>query len=213
MPLILHSHPLSTFGQKAVVAIYELDAPVELRTLEFGDEAAVERLRRLWPLARIPVLEDTDAERAIPETSIIIEHLDRRFGGRLVPSDPEAALRVRLLDRIFDLHVQEQMQRVVHDRLRPADQRDPFGVRKARAALRQVYDLLEEELADPWAAGEDFTLADCSAAPALYYAGRVEPFEGAHPRLAAYWSRLQARPSYARAFDESRPYLQFFPSE
>lgn len=213
MTLVLHTHPLSTFGQKVAVAVYELDAPVELRTLDFGDQAAAEALSRLWPLTKIPVLEDTQTGRALPETSIIIEHLDRRFGGSLIPADPEAALRVRLLDRVFDLHVQEYMQRIVHDRLRPAEHRDPYGVDKAREALRRTYGLLEQDLGAPWAAGEAFTLADCSAAPALYYANRVEPFEEGHPKLAAYWARLQARPSYARVFDESRPYLQFFPSE
>jgi glutathione S-transferase len=214
--LRFYYHPLSSFCQKVLVALYENDVKFEPVLLRFGDETAAAELRKLWPIARIPVLHDVARGQIVPESSIQIEYLAQHYPGKtaLVPADPDRAREVRFLDRFFDLYVDVPMQRVVGDRLRPAGQRDPLGVEQARALLRTAYDVLERELhGKTWAAGDAFTMADCAAAPALYFANRVEPYQKSHPAVAAYWQRLLARPSYARAFRESEPHLGNFPLE
>ncbi|WP_255442805.1 glutathione S-transferase family protein [Corallococcus sp. Z5C101001] len=200
----LYFHPLSSFCQKVLIALYELELPFERRFVDLGAPADREALARRWPYCRFPVLEDDG--HVVAESSIIVEHL----GPGLIPSGREAALECRLLDRVFDLHVNEQVGKVVADRLRPADARDPIGVGRARNTLRTSYDVLEARLPGrTWAAGDTFTLADCAAAPALFYAARVEPFQ--HPHLTAYFERILARPTVARVFEEARPYLHLFP--
>jgi glutathione S-transferase len=149
----------------------------------------------------------------VPESSIIIEYLARHHAGAaaLIPADPELALRTRLADRFYDLYVHDPMQRIVGDRLRPADKKDAYGVEMAEATLATSYDLIEAEMSGrTWAAGEAFTLADCAAAPPLFFASRLVPFGERH-NLAAYFRRLNRRPSVARAFNEAEPFLKFFP--
>ena len=215
MTLELLSHPLSTFHQKAIVAFYELDVPVRIVTLDQADETLMQGFRAEAPMGKFPLLKDAGRGEIVAESSIIIEHLDQRYGGsgRLLPSDPAKALEARLQDRYFDHYVQTPMNKIVADRIRPPESRDPHGVAEARTLLAKAYDLLERQFAQgrTWAAGEDFTLADCGAGPALYYAGRVQPFADTHPALAAYYERLRARPSCARAYAESEPFLHLFP--
>jgi glutathione S-transferase len=204
-------HPLSSYCHKVLIALYELDAHFEAAFLNLGDEAAREAFFRLWPIGKMPVLEDKAAGVTLPETSVIIDYLNRRFGGDLIPADPDAALEVRLQDRFFDLYVHTPMQVFTWDLLRPADQRDPYGVDQARTLLNKAYDMIEARMASrEWAAGDRFSMADCAAAPALFYAeGRV-PF-GDRPNLRAYLDRLKARPSYARALKEAEPYFHMVP--
>jgi glutathione S-transferase len=211
MSLTLHAHPLSSYCHKVLIALYELDAPFELAMLDFGDEAARTAFFALWPIGKIPVLEDKAAGVVLPETSIIIDYLNRRFGGSLIPSDPDAALDVRLQDRFFDLYVHTPMGKFTWDLLRPEGMRDPFGVEQAGRELNVAYDMIDRRMADrQWACGDTFTLADCAAAPSLFYGqGRV-PF-GDRPHLAAYLERLKARPSYARALKEAEPYFHMVP--
>ena len=211
MTLTLHMHPLSSYCHKVLIALYELDAPFETTFLNLGDEAAREAFFRLWPIGKMPVLEDKAAGVVLPETSIIIDYLNRRFGGALIPADPDAALEVRLQDRFFDLYVHTPMQVFTWDLLRPEGQRDPYGVERARLLLTKAYDMIEARMeAREWAAGNSFSMADCAAAPALFYAeGRV-PF-GDRPNLIAYLDRLKARPSYARALKEAEPYFHMVP--
>lgn len=213
MTLRLYLHPFSSYCQKALIAFYERDVPFEPVNIEH--EGAMARLAALWPFGKFPVLEDEERGKAFGEASIIVEYLDLRHPGPppLVPRAAEAALEVRLLDRVFDLHVHTPLQKVIGDLLRPEGERDAQGVAEARELARRAYAILDERLArngGPWAAGEAFTLADCAAAPALFYAGMIEPFE-AHPTLDAYYRRLRARPSFARAVDEARPYRGYFP--
>jgi glutathione S-transferase len=159
-------------------------------------------------------LEDRARGCAIWESTSVIEYLALHHPGKspLLPAAPEAAFEVRQKDRFFDLYVHESMQKIVGDKLRPADKRDPFGVEQARTVLATAYDYLERTLGPhQWAAGETFSMADCAAAPALYYANRVAPFGPSHPRTAAYLERLHARPSFARTFEEAQPYLHHFP--
>lgn len=219
MSLILHFHPLSSFCQKVLVALYENDTPFTPNLVDLGDATARAALQELWPIGKFPVLRDEARGETVPESSIIIEYLDRHYPGRtpLLPADAEAALRTRLADRFYDLYVQEPMQKIVGDRLRPADGKDPFGVAQARARLETAYGIIERDMAamnaaaKTWATGETFTMADCAAAPALFYANMVMPFGAAHRNVAAYFARLMERPSYARAIREAQPYLDMFP--
>lgn len=212
MTLVLHAHPLSSYCWKALIALYEKGVAFELSLVDFGDEANAAAFRALWPIAKMPVLED-DGE-VVVESSIIIEHLDLHIPGaaRLIPEDPAAAVKVRMLDRVFDHYVMTPMQRIVLDRLRPAEARCPADVAAARALIDTSCDWLEGELAGrAWAAGEAFTLADCAAAPSLHYADRVNPFRARRPGLAAYLEQLEARPSVARVLREAEPYAHLFP--
>ncbi len=210
MALVLHAHPFSSYAQKALIALYENDTPFTLRLLADADSFA--ELAKLWPLRLMPVLQDGD--EVVREASIIVEHLMLRHPGpvHLIPQDPKAALKVRFLDRVFDNYVNGAMQRVVGDALRGADERDPKGVADAKARLDQTYEWLDGELKGrTWAAGEDFTLADCAAAPALFYADWVQPISEKFGTVRAYRARLLKRPSFARAVEEARPYRSYFP--
>jgi glutathione S-transferase len=212
MSLALYGHPFSSYTQKALVALYENDLPFEFRCLSPDHPRHAQEWLQRWPLAKFPLLLDGD--RAIVETSIIIEYLQQAHPGRmrLLPEDPEAALHVRFLDRFFDLHVMSPVQGAVSGALSgQPDQREYFHAR-ARELLDRAYDWLEAQLADhPWAAGSDFSLADCAAAPALFYADWTHPVSQAFPRVRAYRARLLERPSFARAVDEARPYRPLFP--
>lgn len=215
MSLVYHYHPLSSFCWKALIALYENDTPFETNIVDFGDPDSLAAFAALWPVAKIPVLEDRAHERAIVETSIIIDYLDRHHRGpvRFVPEDPDLAREVRLLDRIYDLYVQGPMQKIVGDRLRPEGQKDGFGVEEARRLLAVALGMIDAQVAERrWAAGEAFTLADCAAAPALFYADKVMPLAGVYPNALALLERLKARPSFARVLEEAAPYFQFFPA-
>ena len=205
----LYAHPFSSYSQKALVALYEHGAPFEYRNLE--DHAAQAELAALWPMRRFPVLVDGD--RTILEATCIVEYLDLHHRGtaRLIPEDPDAALQVRMLDRILDNYISTPQQKCVFDRLRPEGVRDPHGVAEARAMLETAYAWLDGYMAGrEWAAG-DFSLADCAAAPFLVYADWTHPIPDACPNLRAYRARLLARPSFARAVEEARPFRAYFP--
>lgn len=211
----LFAHPFSSYCQKAQIAFYEHGQPFTYRLLEQDDPATLAEHRRLWPLAKMPLLRDGDT--LLMEASVIIEYVDALAarGGkatvRLLPADPEAALRVRLLDRVFDNYVMTPMQKIVGDHLRPSASRDPFGVEDARSTLGMAYAWLDGRLRDgAWAAGE-FSLAECAAAPALFYADWVQPIPEALATLRGYRARLLARPSVARCVDEARKYRHYFP--
>lgn len=212
MKLALYAHPFSAYCQKALVALYENDTPFTYRMLGPNDPAAAAELEALWPLKRFPVL--VDEGRAVFESSVIIEYLALRHAGpvRLIPADPLAALETRKMDRVFDNYVMTPMQQIVFNHIRPGDKRDPHGVDAAKAMLDSSYRWLDGVLAGrPWAAGEAFSLADCAAAPSLFYADWVHEIDAAFPHLRNYRARLLARPSFARAVEEGRPYRPFFP--
>ena len=210
MTLVLHGHPFSSYTQKVLIALYENATPFTWRVLD--GPAAFEELASLWPIGLMPVLVD-DAT-PIAESSIIIEHLALNHAGgvRLIPADPRMALKVRLLDRFLDLYVMTPMQKIVGDRLRQEGERDPKGVADARARLEVAYGWLEKELAGcVWAAGEHFTMADCAAAPSLFYADWAQPIDTRFANVRNYRARLLNRPSFARAVEEARPFRKFFP--
>jgi glutathione S-transferase len=208
----LFAHPFSSYCQKAIIAFYERSLPFRMRLLSPEDPATLAEQRALWPLGKMPVLRD--GARVLVETSIIVEYVDQAADGppRLLPADPGQALEVRMLDRIFDSYVMTPMQKFSADRLRPSDGvRDPHGVAEAGALLRRAYAWLDARIGDAeWIAG-DFSLADCAAAPSLFYADWVEPIAHEHAALRAYRARLLARPSVARAVDEARYFRPYFP--
>lgn len=214
MALTLYYHPLASFCHKVLLALYENDTPFRAEVVDLADEASSEEMLSFWPVGKIPVLRDEDRQQTVPETSVIIEYLDQHHPGstRLLPADPELALQARLWDRFFDLYVNTPMGKLVTDRLRPAGQSDAIGVEQAEETLRRAYALAEQQLQGrEWAIGDAFSLADCAAAPALFYADIVLPFSASHPSLAAYFDRLVERPSFARVLDEARPWFHMFP--
>ena len=212
MPLILYGHPFSSYTQKVLIALYENGTPFEFRCI--GPETpdhSTEWLAR-WPMGKFPLLADGD--RSIAESSVIIEYLHIAHPGpvRLLPADPLAALDVRFLDRFFDLYIMDAMQVAVDSALGRVPVKREDGLVLARDRLERAYAWLEGQLADRiWAAGADFTLADCAAAPSLFYADWTHPIPDRFPVLQAYRTRLLARPSFARAVEEARPFRPYFP--
>ena len=214
MALKVYLHPFASFCQKVLVALYECGAEFEAQVVDLADPAQRAALAKLWPIAKFPVLVDSERGLTLPESTIIIEHLALHHPGnaRLVPADPDAALQVRLKDRFYDHYVSEPMQKIVADKLRPPGKDDPFGLEQAKAALRTVYGIIDRDMASrTWATGETFTMADCSAAPSLYYANRVLRIGSEHPHTRAYHRRLLDRPSFARTLEEAKPYDALFP--
>jgi glutathione S-transferase len=216
MSLKLYSHPLASFCHKALIALYENDTPFEPVLVDFGDERSSAAFTAVWPLAKMPVLRDEARDQTVAEATVVIEYLDAHYPGRarFLPADPDLAWQTRMWDRIYDHYVQEPMQKIVTDRLRPSGRNDPFGVEQAKVQLRQVYGLIEQRMASrTWTMGDAFTLADCSAAPALFYANTVLPFGQTEEALQTYLDRLMARPSFARVLAEAEPYFGLFPME
>lgn len=216
MSLTLYYHPLSSFCHKVLIALYENETPFTPHLVNLGDPAEADAFRRIWPMGRFPVLKDAARDTVVPESSIIIEYLARHYPGGVdltLDKDPDAARKVRLRDRFLDEFIHIQMQKIVGDRIRPEGSKDPFGVADARRIIRAAYAAFETDLAGKtWVMGDAFTMADCAAAPALFYADRVEPAGDGHPLIAAYFQRLKARPSYARVLAEAAPYLHMFPA-
>ena len=213
MNLQLYMHPLSSFCHKVLIALYENGTPFEPRMVRLDDEASREDFRKVWPILRFPVLHDALRGRTVPESSIIIEYLELHYPGpvALLPLGPQAALNVRERDRCFDLYLHVPTQKIITDRLRPDGGHDVIGVEQARTQLRTAYTLLDEAMRDRvWATGDTFSMADCAAAPPLFYSVWAEPVDD-FPHVAAYRQRLMERASFARALREAEPYLQFVP--
>ena len=214
MALTLYYHPLASFCQKVLIALYENGTPFVPRFVDLGDAASAAEFKQIWPIGKFPVLRDDAENQTIPESSIIIEYLALHYPGgtQLVPAEKELAWQTRLRDRFYDLHVHEPMQKIVGDKLRPPGQNDPHGVAAARTQLTTAYGMIDREMAaQVWAMGDAFTLADCAAAPPLFYANKVMPFGDAHRNVAAYFDRLMQRPSFARVVKEAQHYMHLFP--
>jgi glutathione S-transferase len=214
MTLRLYMHPLASYCWKALIAFYEAGVEFEREIVDLGDPQQRADFLKLTPLGKFPVLVDEAAGKGIPESTIIIEYLAMKYpsAAKLIPADKDLALRVRLSDRFYDNYVHQKMQQIVADRLRPADKRDAFGVEQARADLDNALTLVDRDMeSGGWATGLTFTMADCGAAPALYYANKVTPFGTKHAAAARYLDRLMARPSFARVLEEAKPYFAMFP--
>jgi glutathione S-transferase len=211
--LTLHYHPLSSYCQKVLIAVDILGVEVDKRLLNLGDPAERDAFLALWPLGKMPLLVDQD--RAIPETSIIIEYLQRHHSRRdtkLIPDDRDAAHDVRLWDRLLDQYVMTPMQAFTADLLKPQDERDPRSVAPARDTLSTSYGIIDRHLAGrTWLAGDAFSMADCAAAPALFYAVTYVPLLQEQAHLSAYFERLIDHPAVAAAIEHARPYFKFYP--
>ena len=216
MALTLYFHPLSSYCHKVLIALYENGTAFTPLIVNLGDPVSRDPFVKVWPVGKFPVIRDEARDHIVPESSIIIEYLDQHHPGatKFIPADPEQARQTRMRDRFYDLHIHNHMQKIVGDRIRPADKKDPLGVEQARAAMKTALDMVDQEMASKtWAMGNTFTMADCAAAPALFYADKVMPFAETHKNAAAYLVRLMQRPSYARTLKEAEPYFQFFPKE
>ncbi|SIO19127.1 glutathione S-transferase family protein [Paraburkholderia phenazinium] len=212
MTLKLYAHPFSSYCQKVLTALYENRTAFEYCQLSHDNPQAMTELAALWPFRKFPVL--VDAGRPVPEATVIIEYLGLYYPGpvSLLPAEPRAALEVRSMDRFFDNYISTPQQKIVGDSLRGAAERDPRGVADARAMLDTAYAWLDKTMAGrEWAAGDRFSLADCAAAPFLFYADWTHRIDPSFAQVWAYRQRLLARPSFARAVDEARPYRSFFP--
>ncbi|RWB51289.1 glutathione S-transferase family protein [Mesorhizobium sp.] len=219
MSLTLHFHPLASFCWKPLIAFYENDTPFTPVIVDLGDEQSRAAFLKVSPTGKMPALRDDARDRTVLESTIVIEYLAAYYPGpvELIPADIDLAIKVRQSDRFYDFYVQEPMQKIVGDRLRPQDKTDPFGVEQAREQLRNSYAIIEQEMrgkemqGKTWAVGETFTMADCAASPALFYANKVEPFGDKFPTVKRYHDRLLERPTFARVIEEAQPYFKFFP--
>jgi len=214
MSLTLYFHPLASYCWKVLLALYENDTEFVGNTVDLGNPQERAAFLRITPLGKFPVLSDSARGSVVAESSIIIEYLAEHYPGvvELVPQDADAARETRAHDRFFDWHVHEHMQKIVGDRIRPADKRDPYGVEQAKAALEIAYGIIDQRMAaNTWATGVAFGMADCAAAPALFYANKVVAISERFPHTAAYLQRLLGRPAMQRVLREAEPYMQFFP--
>lgn len=212
MTLQLFAHPFSSYSQKAIIALYENDIPFTHRVLTPEDPATLAEFATLWPIKRFPVLVDGD--RTILEATAIIEYLEVHHPGpvHLIPRAADAAVEVRMMDRVFDNYVMSPQQKCVFDAIRPPEVRDAYGVAEAKKMLDAIYAWLDARMAKrEWAVADTFSLADCAAGPALFYADWTHPIPTHFGHLIDYRRRLNARPSFARAIDEARKYRSFFP--
>jgi len=210
MSLTLYAHPFASYCWKPLIALYENATPFTFRMVE--DAAGWAELESLWPIRKFPLLRDGEA--TIAESSIIVEYLMHRYPGtaRMIPVSDDDALKVRFMDRFFDNYIMNPMQSLVADRLRTESERNAKSVADARKTLDVAYAWLEEQLMpQSWTCGSAFSLADCSAAPALFYADWVHPISDRYPEVLAYRARALARPSVARVVEEARPFRKFFP--
>lgn len=214
MPLKLYLHPFASFCQKVLIALYENDTPFEPQLVDLGDPTSRAAFLKIWPIGQFPVLRDEEKNRTLPESTIIIEYLAQNYPGKtaLLPADGNLATLTRLQDRFYDLHVHEPMQKIVTDKLRPAGKNDPYGVDQAKTSLQMAYRIINQDMAvKTWATGDAFSMADCAAAPALFYANLVMPFGDTNQNVAKYFGRLMERPSFARVVKEAQPYFALFP--
>lgn len=212
MVVQLFGHPFSSYTWKAQIALYENDTPFEFRMVDPDHPENSAELARRSAVGKFPLIVEGDAD--VFEATAIVEYLNAVHPGRrkLIPADPKAAVKVRMMDRVFDNYVMNVMTVIVGNAMRPEKHCDPFGVERARRDLNRIYNWLNDELAGrDWACGADFTLADCAAAPSLFYADWAHPIADHHATLKAYRARLLARPTVARCVDEARPYRAYFP--
>lgn len=207
----LYHHPLASYCHKVLIALYETGIEVDGTLVDLGDAEQRAAFLRVWPIGKFPVLVDRTRGVTIPESTTILEHLVLHGGAQaLLP--PDLAFEARAQDRFFDLYIHEPMQKIIADLFRPEGGHDPIGVEQARAVTETAYDLLDAHMnGRTFAAGDTFTIADCAAAPALFYAHLAHPMGDGRPHARAYLDRLLARPSVRRVLDEARPYFRFYP--
>jgi glutathione S-transferase len=206
----LYYHPLSSFCHKVLIALYENNIEFERRIIDFGNEADRAELRAIWPFNKFPVIRDHSRQRDVAESTAIIEYLNHHFASErsLLPADWDAAFEVRFWDRMFDNYVHRPMQQIVGDRIKG----NHADLTNERATLDTAYSMINQHMASKiWVSGQDFSMADCAAAPALFYASTLQPFPDELKHLSAYFERLTKRSSFARVLEEAKPYFSFYP--
>lgn len=211
----LYYHPISSYSQKTLMAFHEKGLAFEPSIVNLMDPAAKAEYKAIYPIGKVPLLMDQKEERVIPESSIIIEYIDRHYPGgtKLIPDDPDLARQVRFRDRFLDFYVNDTMSKIFFDGMYPEDKRDPHGVAIAKETLLTAFGILDKEMAGKtWAMGDTFSMADCAAAPALNYCRMTQPFDS-FPNVSAYLSRLTERPSFQKVMAEAKPYLAAFASK
>ncbi|HRF09659.1 MAG TPA: glutathione S-transferase family protein [Xanthobacteraceae bacterium] len=213
MTLRFHFHPLSSYCHKALIAFYENDIAFEPVVLNLMDKEAAAAFRKISPFGKMPALEDTARGHVVNEATIVIEYLDEHYRGRthFIPADADQAWQTRMWDRFFDNYLHDSMQRVVADEFRADGSRDPYTVQQCKKRIFEVYEYLDRHMKGREWVGAQFSLADCAAAPALFYANTIYPLGKDYPEARAYLGRLMTRPSYARALEEAEPFFHFFP--
>ena len=214
MALTLYLHPLASFCHKVLIALYENAIPFAPQVVDLGNPVERDELKKIWPFAKFPVLRDAARGRTVPESTTIIEYLAQHYPGpsKLIPDDPELAAQARAGDRFYDLNLHLPMQKVVGDKLRPADRHDPVGVEEAWRQMRTALRIADNEMATRrWAIGDHFSMADCAAGPPLFFTNLMMPLADEFPHVSAYLDRLKKRPSFARVLAEAQPYLSMFP--
>jgi glutathione S-transferase len=214
MALTLYLHPLASFCHKVLIALYENAIPFAPQVVDLGNPVERDEFKKIWPFAKFPVLRDAARGRTVPESTTIIEYLAQHYPGpsKLIPDDPELAAQARAGDRFYDLNLHLPMQKVVGDKLRPADRHDPVGVEEAWRQMRTALRIADNEMATRrWAIGEHFSMADCAAGPPLFFTNLMLPLADEFPHVSAYLDRLKKRPSLARVLAEAQPYLSMFP--
>jgi glutathione S-transferase len=210
MSLTLYYHPLSSFCHKVLIALYENNVECERRIIDFGNEADRAALKAIWPFSKFPVIRDHARQRDVAESTAIIEYLDHYFAGQrpLIPTEWEAAFEARFWDRVFDNYVQRPMQQIVGDRIKGSR----ADLTHEHATLKTAYGMIDRHIASRvWISGQHFSLADCAAAPALFYAGTLQPFPDDCTHLRDYFERLVARPSFRRVLEEAKPFFSLYP--
>jgi len=214
MALTLYLHPLASFCHKVLIALYENAIPFAPHVVDLGNPVERDELKKIWPFVKFPVLRDAARGRTVPESTTIIEYLAQHYPGpsKLIPDDPELAAQARAGDRFYDLNLHLPMQKVVGDKLRPADRHDPVGVEEAWRQMRTALRITDNEMATRrWAIGDHFSMADCAAGPPLFFTNLMMPLADEFPHVSAYLDRLKKRPSFARVLAEAQPYLSMFP--
>ena len=214
MALTLYLHPLASFCHKVLIALYENAIPFAPHVVDLGNPVERDELKKIWPFVKFPVLRDAARGRTVPESTTIIEYLAQHYPGpsKLIPDDPELAAQARAGDRFYDLNLHLPMQKVVGDKLRPADRHDPVGVEEAWRQMRTALRIADNEMATRrWAIGDHFSMADCAAGPPLFFTNLMMPLADEFPHVSAYLDRLKKRPSLARVLAEAQPYLSMFP--
>jgi glutathione S-transferase len=215
MSLRFHFHPLSSYCHKALIALYENGTEFEPVMLNLMDPKVAVELRKISPFGKMPVLEDTSRGHIVNEATTVIEYLDQHCRGaiRFIPADADQAWQTRMWDRFFDNYLHENMQRTVADAFRADGSNDPYTVADCKRRMFEFYAFLDRHMKGREWAGANFSLADCAASPALFYANTIYPLGKEYPEARAYLGRLMSRPSYARVLKEAEPFFDFFPLE
>lgn len=204
----LYYHPISTYSQKVLIALYEKGLEFEAETVQLMDPEDRASYLEVYPMGKIPCLIDDG--NMIPESSIIIEYIDDMADPKLIKGDAAQTRKIRFKDRMFDLYLNNNVATLLFQSLKTQADQDQELIEKARFQINTMYMFMEHEFGNQdYANGNEFLMGDCAAAPALNYAQKTAPFDE-HKNICAYWDRLTARPSVQRMQQEAAPAIAAF---